>query len=186
MRQALLLLMVPDPAAGESKAPATQEPPQDEEPAGIEDATPGAPQVPDSVDPPAQPRSEPEDQDRLDKARKLLQEAIRRSQAQGPAPAPGGLRPFPGMKVDKYFGTKLPPVCASLGCYVTDDGKRFYCVNPACQKHKKRETKHTRRGNPAKAHFVYFRCPRCESRSLEMHVLSNRYVCRACKYSWQR
>lgn len=127
-----------------------------------------------------------EDANRLEKARKLLQEAIRRSQSKGPTPPPGGLRPFPGMKVDKYFGTKLPPVCASLGCYVTDDGKRFYCVNPACQKHKKRETKHTRKGNPAKAHFVYFRCPRCESRSLEMHVLSNRYVCRACKYSWTR
>jgi hypothetical protein len=188
VRQALLLLMVPEPGAAAAKEPAAQPPaPEDaEEPPGIEDATPGAPQVPASVDPPAQARSEPEDQERLDKARKLLQEAIRRSQSQGPAPAPGGLRPFPGMKVDKYFGTKLPPVCASLGCYVTDDGKRFYCVNPACQKHKKRETKHTRRGNPAKAHFVYFRCPRCESRSLEMHVLSNRYVCRACKYSWQR
>ena len=144
------------------------------------EAPPGG-EKPDPIVP-----TEAQDAERLDKARQLLQEAIRRSQAVGPAPAPGGLRPFPGMKVDKYFGTKLPPVCASLGCYVTDDGKRFYCVNPACQKHKKRETKHTRRGNPAKAHFVYFRCPRCESRSLEMHVMSNRYVCRACKYSWQR
>ena len=98
---------------------------------------------------------------------------------------PAGERGFTGVKVDKYFGTKLPPVCASLGCYVTDDGKRFYCINPACQKHLQRETKHTRRGNPKKQTFVYFRCPRCDSRSVEMRVLLNRYVCRTCRYNWQ-
>lgn len=118
---------------------------------------------------------------RLAKARQLLQEAIARSRGAAPG-AP--LKGFAGVKVDKYFGTKLPPVCASLGCYVTDDGKRFYCINPACQKHLQRETKHTRRGNPKKQTFVYFRCPRCDSRSVEMRVLLNRYVCRTCRYNW--
>lgn len=97
-----------------------------------------------------------------------------------------GKKPQVGQKVDKYFGTKLPPVCARLGCYVTDDGKRYYCVNPSCQKHKKRETKHTRRGRPQKGSFVYFRCPRCSSRSVDMHLFSNEYACRNCKYTWQR
>ena len=120
---------------------------------------------------------------RLAKARQLLQEAIARSRGEAATGAP--LRGFLGVKVDKYFGTKLPPVCASLGCYVTDDGKRFYCINPACQKHLQRETKHTRRGNPKKQTFVYFRCPRCDSRSVEMRVLLNRYVCRTCRYNWQ-
>ncbi|HLF17133.1 MAG TPA: hypothetical protein VI796_06870, partial [Candidatus Thermoplasmatota archaeon] len=60
------------------------------------------------------------------------------------------------------------------------------CINPACQKHKVRETKHTRRGRPGKGHFVYFKCPRCDSREVEMHLLGNRYVCRTCKYNWDR
>lgn len=121
----------------------------------------------------------------LDRARRLLADAIARSAAaSGPSTpiAPS----VPGMKVDKYFGTELPPVCAELGCYVSDDGKRFYCVNPRCQKHKKRATKHTRRGNPMKPRIVYFRCPRCESRNIEMHVLANRYACRACKHTWEK
>ena len=122
-----------------------------------------------------------EDESRLARARKLLQDAIARSRSAPPGSVPKG---FGGAKVDKYFGTKLPPVCASLGCYVTDDGKRFYCINPACQKHLQRETKHTRRGNPKKQTFVYFRCPRCDSRSVEMRVLLNRYVCRTCRYNW--
>jgi hypothetical protein len=129
------------------------------------------------------------DAERLARSRKLLEEAIARSQAEKEAGSPGHdapLRGVPGMKVDKYFGTKLPPVCSRLGCYVTDDGKRYYCVNPACQKHKLRETKHTRRGRPEKARFAYFRCPRCSSRSIEMHILSNMYACRACRYSWKR
>ncbi len=126
------------------------------------------------------------DDDKLSRARKLLAEAIARSEeakATGPV---GPLRGVPGMKVDKYFGTDLPPVCARLGCYVTDDGKRYYCVNPSCQKHKLRETKHTRRGRPEKARFAYFRCPRCDSRSIEMHVIANMYSCRACKHTWKR
>jgi predicted RNA-binding Zn-ribbon protein involved in translation (DUF1610 family) len=123
------------------------------------------------------------DEERLSRARKLLQDAISRTRNMPPGSAPKG---FGGVKVDKYFGTKLPPVCASLGCYVTDDGKRFYCINPACQKHLQRETKHSRKGNPKKASFVYFRCPRCDSRSVEMRVLLNRYVCRTCRYNWQQ
>lgn len=117
--------------------------------------------------------------ERLERARKLLQEAIARGKQ-----SPGTSKGFGGVKVDKYFGAKLPPVCASLGCYVTDDGKRFYCINSACQKHRLRETKHTRKGNPRKASFVYFKCPRCASRDIEMKVLFNRYVCRACRYNW--
>ena len=79
-----------------------------------------------------------EDSDeRLARARQLLQDAISRTPTGPPgSPAKG----FGGVRVDKYFGTKLPPVCARLGCYVTDDGKRYYCINPACQKHKIRET----------------------------------------------
>ena len=116
---------------------------------------------------------------RLSKARDLLQEAIARSRATGP-------KAFGGVRVDKYFGTKLQPVCAALGCYVTDDGKRFYCINASCHKDKLRETKHTRKGNPKKASFVYFKCPRCDGRDVEMRVLFNRYFCRACRYNWQR
>lgn len=122
-------------------------------------------------------------EDRLARARQLLQDAISRTRN---APAGSAPKGFGGVRVDKYFGTKLPPVCASLGCYVTDDGKRFYCINPACQKHLQRETKHSRKGNPKKASFVYFRCPRCDSRSVEMRVLLNRYVCRTCRYNWQQ
>ena len=123
------------------------------------------------------------DDERLSRARKLLQDAITRTRN---APAGSPAKGFGGVRVDKYFGTKLPPVCASLGCYVTDDGKRFYCINPACQKHLQRETKHSRKGNPKKQSFVYFRCPRCDSRSVEMRVLLNRYVCRTCRYNWQQ
>ena len=129
------------------------------------------------------PAAEGDSEERLARARKLLQDAITRTRKLPPGSPPKG---FGGVKVDKYFGTKLPPVCASLGCYVTDDGKRFYCINPACQKHLQRETKHSRRGNPKKQTFVYFRCPRCDSRSVEMRVLLNRYVCRTCRYNWQK
>jgi hypothetical protein len=120
-------------------------------------------------------------EERLARARELLDKAI----ARGQAPPGAGGRGRGGVKVDKYFGSKLPPVCASLGCYVTDDGKRFYCINSACQKHKLRETKHTRKGNPQKTSFVYFHCPRCDSRDVEMRLMFNRYFCRACRYNWQ-
>lgn len=114
--------------------------------------------------------------DRVTRARALIRDAIARTQGVSPRAA--------GPKVDKYFGTKLPPVCAQLGCYVTDDGKRFYCVNAACQKHKQRETKHTRKGNPEKSKFIYFKCPRCSGRDVEMHILANKYLCHACRYNW--
>ncbi len=120
----------------------------------------------------------------LERARRLLAAAIRKVPVVVPATS---MAPGSTPKVDKYFGEKLPPVCSRLGCYVTDDGKRFYCINHACQKHLKRETKHTRRGNPLKAvqsPVIYFRCPRCDSRNIEMHVLANRYACRACLHSW--
>lgn len=119
-----------------------------------------------------------EDPDALARARRLLEEAIARGRPEGGK--------SPGVRVDKYFGTELPPVCASLGCYLTDDGKRFYCINAACQKHKRRLTKHNRKGNPLKDPLVYFRCPRCDARRIDMHVLSNQYVCRSCRYVWKR
>ncbi len=122
-----------------------------------------------------------DEDERLLRARRLLEEAIARSRD---TPAGKPLKAFGGVRVDKYFGAKLPPVCAALGCYVTDDGKRFYCINSACQKHRLRETKHTRKGNPRKTSFVYFKCPRCDSRDVEMKVLFNRYVCRTCRYNW--
>ncbi len=119
--------------------------------------------------------------DRERRAKELLDEAKRRREE-----ADQG-KDVPGVKVDKYFGTKLPPVCARLGCYLSDDGARFYCVNSACQKHRKRATKHTRRGRPAKkSPFVYFRCPRCESKRVEMNLFANQYQCRTCKHVWNR
>ena len=181
MRQALVLLMVPDAEAAPD-APAKRTPEADRPlGGGIEDATPQNPGHPPSVDPPRQAVPEADDPARLEKARKLLQEAIRRSQAQGPPPTPGGLRPFPGMKVDKYFGTKLPPVCASLGCYVTDDGKFFYCINPHCHKDRKRETKYNRK----RKSLVYFFCPKCKSREIQLHLRKNHYECLECAYTWK-
>ena len=121
------------------------------------------------------------DDESVASARRLLEAAMQKGREKD-----GAGKETPGLKVDKYFGTKLPPVCAQLGCYVTDDGKRYYCVNHACQKHKKRETKHTRKGRPQRGQFVYFKCPKCESRRVDMHILANRYTCRTCKYVWER
>lgn len=91
-------------------------------------------------------------------------------------------QPLPGKPhVDKYFGSKLPPVCRSLGCYVTDDGKFFYCINPHCHKDKKRETKYNRR----KKSVVYFFCPKCKSREIQLHLKGNNYECLDCAYTWK-
>lgn len=88
-----------------------------------------------------------------------------------------------GQTVDKYFGTKLPPVCERLGCYLTDDGKRFYCVNPGCQKHKKRATKHTR--VPRKGSGPgFFKCPSCGARDVDVVALGRQYRCRDCRHEW--
>jgi len=84
-------------------------------------------------------------------------------------------------QVDKYFGSKLPPVCRQLGCYVTDDGKFFYCINPHCHKDKKRETKYNRR----KKSVVYFFCPKCKSREIQLHLKINNYECLDCAYTWK-
>ncbi len=131
--------------------------------------------------PPVAPAEAPKET-ALDRARRLLDAAMRKPVVRPAAPMAPGSTP----KVDKYFGEKLPPVCSRLGCYLTDDGKRYYCINHACQKHLKRETKHSRRGNPLKTPLLYFRCPRCNSRNIDMHPLSNRYACRACLHSWVR
>lgn len=85
-------------------------------------------------------------------------------------------------KVDKYFGTKLPPVCRQLGCYVTDDGKFFYCINPHCHKDRKRETKYNRR----RKSVVYFFCPKCKSREIQLHLRANNYECLDCAYVWRK
>lgn len=143
-----------------------------------------------SIRPPPSPEPDegrgplpPPSAERVERARDLLAKAIDLGRS---TPPPGIGRMPLGARVDKYFGTKLPPVCARLGCYVSDDGKRFYCINPVCQKHKKRETKHTRLGRPEKPRFAYFRCPKCESRDIGMHVLSNAYSCKACLHVWKR
>lgn len=150
-----------------------------------DDAAPTAAE-PDEAAPPATaaPAESGKVETALERARRLLNAAIRKP----PVHAAAAMAPGATPRVDKYFGERLPPVCARLGCYVSDDGKRFYCINPACQKHLKRETKHTRRGNPLKAAspMIYFRCPRCQSRNIEMHVLSNKYVCGACRNAWGR
>lgn len=96
------------------------------------------------------------------------------------SPTTGGQPPV-GAKVDKYFGTKLPPVCERLGCYLTDDGRRFYCVNPTCQKHKKRDTKHSRVRKKGDGE-TYFRCPSCGSRKVDI-ILDREYRCE-CGYEW--
>lgn len=97
-----------------------------------------------------------------------------------PAP-PSDLDPYQP-RVDKYFGTKLPPVCRQLGCYVTDNGKFFYCVNPNCHKDRKRDTKYNRR----RKSFVYFYCPKCRSREIQLHLRRNQYECMECAYTWRK
>ena len=103
-----------------------------------------------------------------------------------PGPIPPGFmsKPAPPGKpqVDKYFGTKLPPVCRQLGCYVTDDGKFFYCINPNCHKDRKRETKYNRR----RKSVVYFFCPKCKSREIQLHLRANNYECLDCAYVWRK
>ncbi|MBI2077190.1 MAG: hypothetical protein HYT80_02290 [Euryarchaeota archaeon] len=84
-------------------------------------------------------------------------------------------------KVDKYFGSRLPPVCKQLGCYVTDDGKFYYCINPHCHKDRKRETKYNRR----RKSLVYFFCPKCKSREIQLHLRKNHYECLECAYTWR-
>ena len=110
--------------------------------------------------------------DRANKKRILEEARARTGQI---ASAPG--RP----NVDKYFGSRLPPVCRQLGCYVTDDGKFFYCINPHCHKDKKRETKYNRR----KKSVVYFFCPKCKSREIQLHLKMNNYECLDCAYVWR-
>ena len=97
-----------------------------------------------------------------------------------PAP-PADLDPYQPT-VDKYFGSKLPPVCRKLGCYVTDNGKFYYCVNPNCHKDRKRETKYNRR----RKSFIYFFCPKCRSREIQLHLKKNQYECMECAYNWRK
>ncbi len=109
--------------------------------------------------------------------------------AEREASAPKGkdvnVRPgLPGERVDKFFGTKLPPTCARLGCYRTDDGKRFYCVVPTCQKHRRRATKHNRVRPVRKKEDIAFRCPRCGRRDVDVRDWGPKYGCRPCGYLW--
>ena len=111
--------------------------------------------------------------DDVEEARRKLGEAIDQAARE---------RGKVGQNVDKYFGTKLPPVCERLGCYLTDDGKRFYCVNPGCQKHRKRATKHSKVRHKSEGP-VYFRCPACGSRRVE-NRLGRMNVCKDCGHEW--
>lgn len=127
---------------------------------------------------------DPERRQQLERARQKLREAMEKE-----APAPAATektRPNVGQKVDKYFGTRLPPVCERLGCYLTDDGTRYYCVNPGCQKHKKRATKHSRVKRPKQAKDVFFRCPKCLGRNVEVMMLVGEYACNDCQHRWPR
>lgn len=103
-----------------------------------------------------------------------------------PGPIPAGFMANPNLpgrpQVDKYFGSKLPPVCRQLGCYVTDDGRFFYCINPNCHKDRKRETKYNRR----RRGVLYFACPKCKSREIELHLRTNSYECMECVYTWKQ
>lgn len=109
----------------------------------------------------------------------------------------------------KYFGTILPPKCEFHGCFLTDDGQHFYCTDFTCNKHKYRRTKHDRYSRyehldkskaAAKAKvaaeqppveqkgfwpLVYFKCPRCQGRDIQMRVLRNRYECTSCEFIWK-
>lgn len=116
----------------------------------------------------------------VEEARRKLREAIDKNRPERPKRPPSV-----GQQVDKYFGDKLPPVCARLGCYLTDDGKRFYCVNPTCQKHRKRATKHTKVPKK-KDRPVYFRCPKCDSNHVDLQMFTDQYVCRRCGHAWAR
>lgn len=127
---------------------------------------------------------------------------------------PGDARPanpFGPVKL-KYFGRELPPRCELHKCYLTDDGRHFYCTNMGCDKHKYRRSKHTKYSRHAhldttKGHgtapprvrvakdtpvpeigvwpLVHFRCPGCRSRDIDMRILDNKYVCGACAMEWK-
>jgi hypothetical protein len=97
-----------------------------------------------------------------------------------PKPPPGIFRE--PLQVDKYFGSKLPPACRQLGCFVTDNGRFFYCINPNCHKDKKRETKYNRR----KKSIFYFACPKCKSRDIQLHLRRNEYQCLGCAFAWKK
>ncbi len=140
--------------------------------------TPAGPQR-DGIRPlPAPPAAAPESplppSERPKNAADLFAEARQKSGI--PQLQPGG-KP----NVNKYFGSKLPPVCRQLGCYVTDDGKYFYCINPHCHKDKKRETKYNRRNKSV----VDFFCPKCKSREIQLHLKMNNYECLDCAYTWK-
>ncbi len=117
----------------------------------------------------------------LEEAQRKLREAIKSAH-----PEPAKKTSKVGQTVDKYFGDKLPPVCERLGCYLTDDGKRFYCVNASCQKHRKRATKHTKVRKKSAAHPIYFRCPKCDSSHVDLLMFTDQYVCRRCDHKWAR
>lgn len=117
----------------------------------------------------------------MEEARRKLKEAMDRE-----TPKPVKKPPSVGQKVDKYFGDKLPPVCERLGCYLTDDGKRFYCVNATCQKHRKRATKHTRVRKKSKGGPIYFECPKCSSHHVDLAMFADEYVCRRCDHRWKK
>lgn len=126
-----------------------------------------------------------ERREQLERARRRLREAMETREEPTPAETARG-RTNVGQKVDKYFGTRLPPVCERLGCYLTDDGKRYYCVNPGCQKHKKRATKHSRVKRVRKKEEVFFRCPKCLGRNVEVMMLVGEYACNDCDHRWPR
>jgi hypothetical protein len=117
----------------------------------------------------------------VQEAQRKLREAIAQGQPERPKTTKNV-----GQKVDKYFGDKLPPVCEKLGCYLTDDGKRFYCVNATCQKHKKRSTKHSKVPKKGKGAAIYFRCPKCQSTHVDLKMFSEKYHCRRCEHEWPR
>ncbi|MGQ0536712.1 MAG: hypothetical protein ACT4PT_11655 [Methanobacteriota archaeon] len=110
-----------------------------------------------------------------------------------------------GQKV-KYFGRILPPKCELRGCFLTDDGKHFYCTDFSCNRHLYRRSKHTRYSrhehlDPERAQkqaderevfdepgswpLVYFHCPACSSKDIQMRFLANKYECLSCTYQWR-
>lgn len=157
----------------ETEEDATEERQQEDAP--DRDGDHGLPSPDELLEKAKKPRDKPEMP-----AREGLAVKIPNYPASVPKP-PSDLDPY-RPEVDKYFGTKLPPVCRKLGCYVTDNGKFFYCVNPNCHKDRKRETKYNRR----RKSFIYFFCPKCRSREIQLHLRKNQYECMDCAYNWRK
>jgi DNA-directed RNA polymerase subunit M/transcription elongation factor TFIIS len=124
--------------------------------------------------------------------------------ANAPAPPQRATVQLPVAGVErrvKYFGSELPPKCALRNCWLSDDGKHYYCTDFTCNRHKYRRTKHDRYSRYAHRNpegravepapkeglgpLLYFKCPQCASGDIQMRLLQNRYECAQCGHLWR-